>query len=327
MSEKKFRFNLMTLLPFELLSVMTGIRQVFLYYHMISDVRDIPHLRNLYRYKSIKQFNKDLDYLQRHFRTSSIKEVLGEKNPGEKTFVLTFDDGFREMYEIVAPLLESRGINAVFFINNNFIDNKSMNYKHKASLLTDSIHKGGLFERTEVWHVLSPGSAVGTDVELIKGIMSVPYRKRDKLDRMAEIMDVDFKAYLREQKPYMTTLQIESLRSRGFEIGAHSLDHPDYSELDQKEQEHQTFNSMEGIAQLFDLKDKYFAFPNSDRGASGSLMAQLKAGDKVDWSFGTGGISRSLSHNHIQRVSLEKPLMSSDKIIKYHMIRSNYRKF
>lgn len=49
----------------------------------------------------------------------------------DKPYVaFSFDDGFKECYEIIAPLLESFGVNAAFFINANYVGS-SFEYQKK----------------------------------------------------------------------------------------------------------------------------------------------------------------------------------------------------
>ena len=59
----------------------------------------------------------------------------------------------------------------------------------------------------------------------------VEYRRREALDRIAEVILVDFKGYLNEKQSYLTSGQIRELIDREFAIGAHSINHSYYSAL------------------------------------------------------------------------------------------------
>ncbi len=112
------------------------------YYHMVSD-HGISHIKHLYSHKSIKLFREDLECLLSRYRPIDLFQFLDHiqerSRIEENAFLLTFDDGFREMYEIVAPILIEKGISATFFINSAFIDNKEMCFRNKASLVVERL--------------------------------------------------------------------------------------------------------------------------------------------------------------------------------------------
>ena len=68
--------------------------------------------------------------------------VRGETILPPNSFLLTFDDGFREIYDIIAPILLDKGIPATFFISSGFLDNRELCYQHKASLLVEKVRNG-----------------------------------------------------------------------------------------------------------------------------------------------------------------------------------------
>ena len=128
-----------------------------------------------------------------------------------KTFVyLIFDDGLREIYDVIASILINKGIPATFFISSAFLDNREMCYQHKVSLLLAKIRKG-----------VSPGAEGEVKKILLKmglsfsklyeGVLKVDYKRKEALDEIAEVLLVDIQRYLNEKQPYLTSSQIEQL--------------------------------------------------------------------------------------------------------------------
>ena len=112
---------------------------VFPFYHAVSDV-PLQHLAHLYPIRTRKAFERDLDFLLSHFEPVSMKEVLAhpeEKRGGRLRMVLSFDDGLAQCHEVVLPILQKKGVPAVFFLNNDFIDNRGLFYRYKVSLLLE----------------------------------------------------------------------------------------------------------------------------------------------------------------------------------------------
>ena len=117
---------------------------VFPIYHMISD-EDVSYVKHLYSYKNVKSFTADLDFFLKYYKPIDLTTLLisvKEKTELPKhSFLISFDDGFKELYDIVVPILKQKGIPATFFINKCFIDNKEMFYRNKASLLIEHFSK------------------------------------------------------------------------------------------------------------------------------------------------------------------------------------------
>ena len=119
---------------------LTGQPVIFPFYHVVSD-EYLPHIRHLYRYRNVDQFEKDMDELLAIFEPLSLTEYLEEpeRKRGRRCMVLSFDDGLWECHQVIAPVLRKKGIPAVFFLNNQFIDNQGLFYRYKASIIIDRI--------------------------------------------------------------------------------------------------------------------------------------------------------------------------------------------
>ncbi|MGB4547783.1 MAG: polysaccharide deacetylase family protein [Syntrophales bacterium] len=296
---------------------MTRVNPVIFYYHMVSD-DDVAHVKHLYRYKSVRTFRAELDFILRHYSPIALDDLLDHVRRGiilpDRVFLLTFDDGFREMRDIVAPILREKGIPAVFFLNSGFIDNRQLCYLHKASLLAERLQAP--VSVSSLARVLDiTGHNFRDSGELAAWILSIPYGKRSILDRIAEKVDLDFNAFLRDRKPYLTAVQLRALIREGFAIGAHSVDHPPYGAIDIKEQLRQTVESVRSIRKLFDLPYGAFAFPHNDAAVSREFFRKLREGSTVDISFGTGGMITDGISGHLQRCSLENPPLPAERII------------
>lgn len=121
---------------------LSGQRLVLPFYHAVSD-EELPHISALYPHKSVASFIKDLDTLLQYFEPIDLQQLIqlvqNKEQPRKPVFHLSFDDGLREVYEIVRPILLDKGIPATAFINTAFIDNKALFYRYGESLKTNNI--------------------------------------------------------------------------------------------------------------------------------------------------------------------------------------------
>lgn len=76
--------------------------------------------------KDGEKFNKLLFELNKYCNFVNIEDavqmILNKDKVQRPTIAFTFDDGWRDCYTQIAPQLEKYGVNAMFFINPNFID-------------------------------------------------------------------------------------------------------------------------------------------------------------------------------------------------------------
>jgi peptidoglycan/xylan/chitin deacetylase (PgdA/CDA1 family) len=333
MENTKFQYEFVSALvldwSFPYFGKMLGITVLPVYYHMVSDDDNIAHVKHLFKYKCIREFKDDLDFLLKRYTPVTLKELIlffkeGRKLP-DNAVLLTFDDGFREISDIVAPILLEKGFTATFFVNSGFIDNKELCYQHKGSILVEHLMnckaERALLEKID--SVLLQNEIHGNEIK--SRILSISYQKKHLMDTLAAIMDVDFSEYIQKHKPYLSSEQIKGLINGGFSIGAHSVDHPLYANLSIEDQLYQTVESITQIRNQFCLDYGAFAFPHSDYNVSQSFFERLFETGLVDVSFGTGGLIKDSFPGNMQRLSLERPLLPAKKNIAYQLSRSVWK--
>lgn len=303
-------------LPFPILLSIQQQKLFFPLYHIVSDKR-LKHLIHLYAYKNVNQFENDLEFLLKYFSPISLDDLLNfddkkEKAP-TKSFLLTFDDGYREVYDIIAPILKKHSIPAMFFLNSAFIDNKEMFFRNKASLLIEKINEeddSNILKKIKEILLLN-----GKDIQDIrKSILSINYQDKFILDDIAEILNFDFERYLKEKRPYLTSEEIISLINDGFAFGAHSIDHPLYKDLSLEEQLRQTTESLNFLNERFKIPYRVFAFPFDDQGVYEEYFRNIFFKDEVKITFGTSDFEKRAFKNNIQRQSMERSLEPLSKI-------------
>ena len=78
---------------------------------------------------SVKDFESFCLFFRRFFTVIPLSEMvtrLGRGQPLSRTLAVTFDDGYRDNYELAAPLLRSLGLPATFFVVSDFIESDTV---------------------------------------------------------------------------------------------------------------------------------------------------------------------------------------------------------
>jgi peptidoglycan/xylan/chitin deacetylase (PgdA/CDA1 family) len=293
------------------------------YYHIVGP-DNVPHIRHLYKFKTAAQFEDDIDFLLRKYTPIDLSDLLDhirrDRSLPRRAFLLSFDDGYREIAEVAAPILLRKGLTATLFLNSAFVDNQTMCYLNKASLVLDTLQSRWTkaLEKPLAAILRTPVTGFANFRSLL---LSVRYPDRASVDAICDCVGIDCIEYLRKARPYLSSDQISKLLAQGFTVGGHSTDHPLYACLPLSEQLRQTLESVIFVRRVFELRYGLFAFPHSDINVSARFFAELGATGLVDVSFGTAGLIRDTVRSNIQRLSLEKRLCPAEQIIAFHQLR------
>ncbi len=282
------------------------------FYHSIRGTEPLPHIQRLYQPRSLDTFREDLDFFLQHYEPISLGELVrlvkkGEE-PEKSSFFLSFDDGLREVHDLVMPLLVEKGVPATIFLNTDFVDNRGLFYRYKLSLLLERLAKNQLSK--------AQSSAVGALLKLEapenalieETLLKTTHANRQLLDEVAACLDLDFTDFLKKQRPYLTSGQIRRLMEKGFTVGAHSSNHPLYADMNLAGQLQQTKDSIRFVQRQFKQRHRAFAFPFSDQGVGRRFFEMVVTEKIADITFGTAGLKEREADFpfHFQRIPMER---------------------
>ena len=298
-------------------------RIIFPFYHTVSD-EYLPHLSHVYPYRNLAQFEADLETLLKVYQAVSIEDYMaGSYGSGRKApMVLSFDDGLTGCHQFIAPLLKEKGVPAIFFLNNDFIDNNGLFYRYLASLLIEHIGKD---------HLLLNKAAryLDTSPEKVSKIILTPGSSQaSMMGELARELEFDEKAYLRDFPVYMTSGQIRDLLDWGFHLGAHGSDHSAFFEKDEDDIRKQVQQSMKDLLQRFQVHPACFAFPFSSDGIPERIIEQILDEGIVRFLFGTAGLKNTGTRDFIQRIPMEVAGRTAKAVLKteylYYLLKAPF---
>lgn len=268
------------------------------YYHLVSDAYQ-PFVSPLYKVKTIDEFQRDLDWLQDNFKPIKWTEIDECENNQTPAFCLSFDDGLREVYDVIFPILKQRNIPALCFINSDFIGNNDMFYRYKAAYLLGVAKNSGYSQ-------------------LIPKINSITFETKDMLNQLALCLKIDFDKVMSDYKPYMDLYQLNELKKHGWDFGSHSKNHPHYDKISLKEQLIQTSESDAFLLKNNISDSNLFAFPFGQENLSKERIIQET--NTHNAVFGTANLRRDIP-NFYNRIWMENTNSSAKDIIKGEYFR------
>lgn len=318
--------DLLGVIPYSWIRQLYRETTILPFYHAVSDFSP-PHLRYLYPIRSQVDFKRDLDFLLEHYEPvrpgDDLKSILSGRGPRQR-FLLSFDDGLIECHRYIAPILEERNIQAVFFINTAFLNNRALFFRYKLSLILVKLNSVGVHDAALSEARLVLGLKKKDD--LSGKIMELKYDQEYLIDQLADILNISFADYLQRERPYMSIDQILDLHRRGFIVGAHSDDHPLYADLTKEEIIRQTKKSSEIMQSIVPEDLKLFSFPFTDYGVGSDVIRRMKAEKIFDYCFGCAGLRLEREAFHLQRIPMESGqkgarAVLSAQIIKFALLR------
>ena len=299
-------------LPLHLLTRLVPRDVIVLMYHAVGE-RPVGHLRNLYRYKTPAQFEADLISLKQHYSLPTWSEVTSRKEENKPRsrphLLITFDDGLSDCFETVRPLLLKHRIPCMFFVTRDFVDNRSMFFRHKASLCIERFCKLSPSDQNRVVALLASEytNHAKEPATFSSWMLGLGYADEPTIDRVCILLDLDVAAVLDKQRPYMTKEQIEQLHAEGFTIGGHTLSHPPLWILTPEEAQYQIVQSCMFVRELLSAGEVPFAFPFSANGVNRSILRSVTAQNPwISAMFGSNDID--LEERYLlNRINVDEP--------------------
>ena len=278
-------------------------------YHVVAE-RPLPHIRQLYPFRDPVEFKRELDWLLARFQPVSLEDIVASQTKGTalpvKSLFLSFDDGFREMAEIVAPICKREGVPATFFLITDFLDNRKLGFRHKASLLLETLSALPPEKAQAILWETARLQSIEYRESVCEFVLGVGYTHSSLLDEAARLAGLDFQDYLRRESPYLSSKQVRGLLEDGFSIGAHSLDHPRYSEISIEQQIMQTSGSVEYLVRNFGMKHRAFAFPFVSDGVSEDFYRRVFSEHICDVVFCIGATPSTENWPIVERFGVER---------------------
>jgi len=241
-------------------------------YHFVRDLRHsrYPAIKGL----SIEDFRGQIEYVRRHFCPIGVEELLAALRPhGEplppRAILLTFDDGYRDHFDNVLPILVANGLTGCFFppakavTEHEVLDVNKIHFvlavvPDKTRVLTSLFRmvdeargEFDLREREDYERELAhPGRYDTAEVILIKRLLQrdLPeaLRKRMTAELFKQYVTTDEGAF--SQELYMGIGDLRRMRDAGMWIGSHGYDHYWLDSLDSPSQEREIDRSLAFLA-------------------------------------------------------------------------------
>lgn len=212
---------------------------------------------------SAERFRRHAEWIQARWRCVTVAQAAEKLQGGldEDLLVFSFDDGYADNARVVFPILSSLGVPGTIYLATGFLDGKSLWFDLARRGLAEAVVNPELakaLKGRELLGRLLEGWPTPLKLEAaMQRLKDAPAR-----DREAAATALLPLAERRAAKEPMRWQEARELQAAGFELGAHTVDHPILSKLDENEQEGQIAGSIERIEMELGQRPRTFAMPN-----------------------------------------------------------------
>lgn len=270
-------------------------------YHRVDDESDV-FLDKL----DTQTFEKQLQYVKERFEILPLNELSQRlkagTSGGNSYAAITFDDGYKDNFAQVLPILRKHGIKAAFFLITDVLDRKSMLWVDEVRYL---IHHND--EKEILWNEkdIHIGSQVEKEMVVNQIVSSLRSRGTGNgLDKLRESCGCEAPQELIESL-YMSWDDIREISEEGHVIGSHTISHPDLTRLSLAETRKEVVESKTRLEKELGVEVDSFAYPF---GASNEETERLI--ESAEYSCGLGSEPRLVRKNpdlfNLRRVPARK---------------------
>ena len=214
----------------------------------------------------------------------------GEKIP-KRSVLITFDDGYKDNFTLVYPLLRSLQIPASYFIPVGAIMDRKLGWWDIISFFIKKTRKKTISIKGRDFSLQSNREKKRTIFRLLQLMKTEPYSQtQDLLEILSEECEVAFPSYNEQDAELMSWEEIREVLDNGIAIGAHTVSHRVLATLDENEQFEELRSSKRLLEDMLPGKIRSLSYPVGDYTAFTQQTKELarKAGYDISFSFNTG---------------------------------------
>jgi len=197
-----------------------------------------------------------------------VSKIRERKPIPANAVALTFDDGYRDNYEVAFPILQKYGVPATIFLTTSFIDQKDVPWNDKVTFALKHTHLKTLTFKYRDEEFCYPLGDIADRLNARDKILWLlrHVAHEDKLRLVYEItrsLSVTDFDYL--WKSMLTWDQVREMHQRGIGLGAHTITHPILTRLPLDKAQHEIEGSKRAIEAAIGAPIQLFAYPAGTR--------------------------------------------------------------
>jgi peptidoglycan/xylan/chitin deacetylase (PgdA/CDA1 family) len=288
---------------------------------MIESPQSLQNLLDLH--SSVEMFESQIKFLSQNHTIISMSDFLswlekGTRIPGG-SILMTFDDGYSDVYRIAFPVLQMMKLPACVFLTTDCIGTGRTVWTNDLYTLIHSSRKKSLSintgENLKLDFNFNDSSFRVQNVMRLTAYLKKlnPSQRVERLKEIASLLEVNWPPVTQDEFPMLNWNQIRMMGNSIITFGSHSVTHPILSACSDEQQWSEISHSKSIIEQELKQPCEVFAYPNGQKtDYSDTTRSYLeKAGYRAAFTFHGGIACQPLNKMLIPRQPIfEVPIYS-----------------
>src|SRR5271166_878729 len=208
---------------------------------------------------NVESIRRQFEHLRRQFHVVPLLQLAEQLASGQKprkyTVALTIDEGRRNCYEFLFPVLKEFQLPATFFVVSSFVNGEDWIWTDKVLWISESPNRPQELERSRL-------SATFRSLNRMK-----PEERNAQIETFAEQAGACIPKTAPAKYSACSWAELREMADSGLmEIGSHSVTHPILSSITDEESWHELTESRRQIEEGIGRKVSSFCFPNGMSG-------------------------------------------------------------
>jgi len=234
-------------------------------YHRFSEKKEI--IPSTPRCIAINSFREQIEFLCRNFEViplSIIAKCIHNREPFPKNSIaITIDDGYKDNYLLAYPVLKEYGVPATIFVTTSYIDGKQTPWEAKVSFaIAHTSLKELVLEGIGKFHLQGEKRRYIARKLIIDRLKNVSEKRKNLLiDKLIKICGVEIPPDLGKEL-MLSWDEIREMSENGIEFGAHTVHHPELTNIPLKEAKWEIEESKRELEEGLGKPVISFAYPS-----------------------------------------------------------------
>jgi len=243
---------------------------IILRYHSVAEPSEVSRYLDPALSISPDRFREHVRVLMRRFRIvlpDEIPSLLLQSRATQPVVAITFDDGYRDNYDVALPILQEEGALATFYVTTGPLITGRGLWTSELWRLVPRLPYGPLPLPSPAPNFVPTEAAQRWKLrrQLTMWLASLPSGERENaLDRLTESTGIPRGDGLGNS--FLTRDHLRYMRKVGMTIGAHTRSHPHLDRLSPSFQAEEVQGSVADLETILGVPVRHFAYPNPGGG-------------------------------------------------------------
>ncbi len=241
-------------------------------YHRIGSAESESFDRGLFS-ATAEQFDQQLSYLEHHYHVVSLPELQDFIAHPEKLrhfhVMLTFDDGYRDNYDLAFPMLRARGIPATFFLPTFLVGSAYLPWWDVIAYLVRNSERAAL----QLSYPVAAEVPLPRQADRERAIQQVLriYKGQEEISEAKFLSGLSQAAEVampsQDERRFLNWYEAREMIAGGMSIGSHTHSHTILSQLSYEQQREELARSKRELEAGLGSRIDALAYPVGSRAA------------------------------------------------------------